>query len=130
MDVAKQASAALGPSAGGEVMITSIQFEVDTTALQSSEASYNLQLYNVTPPSAHADNDAWDLPSGDRTAHMTTISLGTPVDLGSTLKVETDILNKQVTMPSGSRPYAELVTVAGFTATAVLRKVTIHTVAL
>lgn len=117
---------AFGAAAAGEFMITSAVLEVDTTALQSGETSYNLQIYNVTPPSAHADNDAWDLPSGDRAAHIATIPLGTPVDLGSTLKVETDGINKQITIPSGGTVYAELVTVGAFTATAVARKVALH----
>lgn len=129
MDVAKELTV-VGPILGGEVMITSASLQVATTALQSGEASYDLQLYSVTPPSAHADNDAWDLPSGDRTAHLSTISLGTPVDLGSTLKIETDGINKQITVPAGGSLFAELVTVGGFTATAVARKVVLHGIKL
>lgn len=130
IDVAKQASAALGPAGGGEVLITSLSLEVDASALISGQAGYNLQLYNITPPSAHVDNDAWDLPSGDRAAHICTLGISVPVDLGSTLKIEVDGINKQVTMPAGSRPFAELVTVGAFTATATLHKVILHTAAL
>lgn len=129
MDVAKELMS-MGPILGGEVLITSAQLEIAANAPQSGETSYNLQLYSVTPPSAHADNDPWDLPAGDRAAHICTIPLGTPVDLGSTLKVETDFINKQITVPSGGSVFAELVTVGAFTATAVTRKVTLHGIKL
>ena len=116
---------------GGELLITSSLFEVAHTAVISGETSYNLHLYNVTPPSAHADNDAWDLPSGDRTAHISQLSLGTPVDIISTLRVEQDIINKQITVAANTgKTWAELVTVGGFTATAAARRVVLHAIAL
>lgn len=117
---------AIGP-AGASVMITSVSLEVDHTALVASEATYTLHLYNVTPPSAPADNAAWDLPSGDRASYLGLIALGTPVDLGSTLYVETNSVNKQIKL-SGSSVFGLLVTVAGITPTAAARKVTLHTI--
>jgi hypothetical protein len=126
-----QQFALLGPIAGGPVMITSATLLVAHTAVISGETSYNLHLYNVTPPSAHADNDAWDLPAGDRTAYLGVISLGTPVDIGSSLWVETNGINKQILVPGGANAgiiWGELVTVGAFTATAAARTVTLHSV--
>ncbi len=117
-----------GPSQGGEVMITSSELQVAHTAVISGETSYRLYLYNVTPPSAAADNDAFDLPAGDRASSLGYVDLGTPVDLGSTLYVQTDGINKQVTVAAGGSVFGYLVTVGAFTATAAARKVTLHTV--
>lgn len=116
--------------AGGELMITSAVFEVHHTALIASEGAYDFHLYNVTPPSARADNAVWDLPSGDRAAYIARFPLGTPVDIGSTLRIATDGINKQITVPTGGICFAELVTVPAFTPTAVVRKVTLHGVPL
>lgn len=115
-----------GDGGGGEYLITSSMLMVSETAVQAGETSYLLKLYNVTPPSAHADNAAWDLPSGDRAAYLGSLSLGAPVDIGSTLVVETDDLRKQITVPSTGKIFAELVTASAFTATATARKVTLH----
>lgn len=110
------------------VIITSAELEVDAAAVIASEASYTLHLYNVTPPSALADNAPHDLPSGDRASYLGSIVLGTPVDIGSTLYLGTDGYNKQVTL-LGSSIFAYLVTAAGFTPTASrVYKITMHTV--
>jgi len=120
----------IGPESGGEVMITSAQLMVEHTAVTSGETSYLLYLYNRPPPSALADNAVFDITTADRGAFVCQINLGTPVDLGSTLLVETDGINKQVTVPKGGALWAYLVTVGTFTATAQFRKVTLHSTAL
>ncbi len=115
---------------GGELMIISSSLQIAHTAIIAGETSYVLATYSVTPPSAHADNDAWDVPSGDRVAYKGQFSLGTPVDLGSTLQVDQDGINRAVTVAATGVTFAELITVGAFTATAVARKVTLHAVAL
>ena len=124
-DVAK-AFSGMNYRAGGTVVLRSTELLISTTALQASEANYYLNLYNVTPPSAYADNAAWDLPSGDRASWLGRIDLGTPVDLGSSLYIRQTGLTQPMLIPHGGIVYAYLVTVAGFTATAVARKVTLH----
>lgn len=116
----------LGPQGGGVIKIIGASLRVDASALQASEAAYTLHLYNVTPPSALADNAAWDLPSGDRASYLGKIALGTPVDLGSTLWVETHTFNKRIKCLSANI-YAYLATDAGFTPTAAARVVTLYT---
>ena len=119
--------ASMGPS-GGEVMITSASLQIDASALISGESSYRLYLYNVTPPSATGDNGAFDLPSGDRASFLGYVDLGTPVDLGSTLFVQTDNINKQVKL-SGTGIFAYLVTNGAYTPTSArVHVVTLHTV--
>ena len=125
-----QELANLGPASGCEILVTSVVLEVHEAALQSGESGYRLHLYNALPPSGHGDNDAWDLPAGDRASHLATITIGAPLDLGSTLKIETDSIQKAVTVPAGGSLYAELVTSGAFTATAAARKVTVHAVVL
>lgn len=120
-----------GPSAGGEIMLTSAELEIDASAIISGETSYNLYLYNVTVPSALGDNAAFDIPSGDRASFLGKVSLGTPVDEGSTLYVRTDTINAQFTAPSGGALFGYLVTVGGYTPTAQrVYKVTLHFVGM
>ena len=106
--------ATMGPSAGN-IRIISAELEIDASAVISGETSYRLHLYNVTPPSALGDNAAWDLPSGDRASYLGFVELGTPVDLGATLYVEQNIINKEVRLIEPSL-YAYCVTTAGYTA--------------
>jgi len=116
----------IGPVAGGEVTIELSEMQIDAAALVASEAGYTLHFYNVTPPSALADNVAWDLPAGDRASYLGSIALGTPVDLGASLRVEVKGIGKQITVPAGGSLFAYLETDAGFTALADTRTVTIH----
>jgi hypothetical protein len=119
--------ASMGPSSG-RVCITSCSLEIDASAVISGETSYRLYLYNITPPSALGDNAAWDLPSGDRASFLGYVDLGTPVDLGSTLYVQTDNINKQIKL-AGTSIFAYLVTVGTYTPTSArVHIITLHTV--
>lgn len=115
-------------SSGASIMITSVEIEVDASAVISGETSYRLYLYNVTPPSALGDNAAWDLPSGDRASFLGYVDLGTPVDLGSTLYVRSEGVNAQMKL-SGTDLFGYLVTNTSYTPTSArVYKVTIHAV--
>lgn len=121
----------IGPSGGGPVFITTARFEIDISAVPSGMTSFNLPLYNVTPPSALGDNAPWDLPAGDRSAFrgMWPGGLGTPLDLGSTLYVETLQINKQILVPSGGSLFSYLVTVGPWTpAASSAFKIVLHSV--
>jgi len=120
----------IGPSASA-IMITSAQLELDISAIPSGMTSFRLYLYNVTPPSATADNGAWDLPSGDRASYLGYIDLGTPVDLGSTCYVEQVNINKQLKLSSANL-FGYLVTNGGFTpaANSEVYVVTLHAQAM
>lgn len=116
---------------GKEAIITTVQLEYDVASLPSGMTNLTLHLYSVSPPSALGDNGAWDLPSGDRASYLGNFSLGTVVDLGSTLYVETTQVNKQITIPGNASGalFGYLVTAAGFTpGSADVFKVTLHAV--
>jgi hypothetical protein len=119
---------AMGPDAG-RIMITSVSLEIDVASVPAGMTSFRLHLYNVTPPSAFADEATWDLPSGDRAAYLGYVDLGTPVDVGSTLYVETNIVNKQLKL-AGTSLFGYLVTNGTYTATsAAVKKITLHSIA-
>lgn len=119
-DIVGEAAAAIqfnfvGMSGGGEMFITSSELMIAVAAIPSGMTSFRLYLYSATPPSAAANNDAFDIPAGDRTAFLGYIDLGSPVDLGSTLFVQTDQTNKQVRVPPSGDLFGYLVTNGGFT---------------
>lgn len=117
----------IGPS-GRQILITTAEFEIDITSVISGMTSFRLYVYNITPPSALGDNVAWDLPAGDRASFLGYVELGTPVDLGSTLYVQSTQLNKQVTL-LGTSLFGYLVTVGTYTpAASSVFKITLHAV--
>ena len=113
------------------IQITSCSLEIDATALIASETTHRLYLYSVTPPSALADNVAWDLPSGDRASFLGYIDLGTVVDLGSTLWVETRGINKQLKLGASGSLFGYLTTAGGYTPTSArVYVITLHSVSV
>jgi hypothetical protein len=104
----------IGPFSG-DVLITTASLRIDVAAIPSGMTSFTLHLYDVTPPSAILDNAAWDLPSGDRANYLGKIDLGSPADLGSTLRVQVDQVNTQLRLRGGYSVWAYLVTNGGFT---------------
>jgi len=117
--------------ATSSIMITTGELEIDVSAIPSGMTSFRLYLYNVTPPSAIADNAAWDLPSGDRASFLGYVDLGTPVDLGSTLYVRADQINAQFRTVTTSL-FGYLVTAGAYTpaANSEVYKPTLHSVPL
>lgn len=112
---------------GSMIRITDSVLRIDQTALQASEGAYTLKTYSVTPPSAQADNAAWSLASGDLASYRGGFSIGTPVDEGNASFIKTGGLSEDIRLDDGkSSIFAELQTVAGFTATAVARQVALY----
>lgn len=120
-----------GPAAGGDLLVTSVELEADISAIPAGMTTFNLYLYNVTPPSAVADNGAFDLPSGDRASFLGKIVIGAPVDEGSTLYARADNVNAHLKVASGGSLFGYLVTAGAFTpaANSEVYKVTLHGVA-
>lgn len=114
---------------GSVVRILDSLLRIDVTALQASEAGYQIQTYSATQPSAQADNDAWTLASGDLASYRGSMAIGTPVDLGAALFVRTPYQDFDVRLTTSSL-WARLQTLAGFTPTAVARSVTLYGVVL
>lgn len=134
MDVAKEMAFTYADTGeaippGSLIRILDTILKIDTTGLQASEAAYTLHFYSVTPPSALADNAAWTLASGDLPSYSGFMSMGTPVDLGAALYIKQSNIDVDVKL-TGSSLFATLVTVAGFTATAVARQVLLRAIIL
>ena len=109
--------ASVGPS-GGHVLFTSADLRIDVSAVPSGMAGFRLYLYSATPPSALADNAAFDLPSGDRSAFVGFIDLGTPADLGATLYTQAALpltLGAARLATGSTSLFGYLVTLGGFT---------------
>lgn len=104
----------IGPFSG-DIILTSAALRANITAIPAGMTSFRLHLYNVTPPSALADNAAWDLPDGDRAGYLGYIDLGSPADVGATVFVQVDQVNKQVRLRGGYSLFGYLVTNGGFT---------------
>ncbi len=102
----------MGPGAG-DIIITSARFQRNATAVVSGETTYTLHLYNITQPGAQADNAVFDIAAGDQASYLGSIDLGAPIDYGSTLHVQQDNINKQVTLLSSSL-FGVLVTNGGY----------------
>lgn len=116
----------VGPS-GKSVKLIGHSLEIDAAAVIASETSYRLALFNSgVVPSALKDNDAWTFATTDRATFLGYVELGTPVDEGSTLYIETNNVNKPILLAT-SNVYGYLITSAGYVATSArVYKVTLH----
>jgi len=117
---------------GGNIMVVSVELEIDSATIISGETSYNLYLYNVTPPSAINDSSPFTLGSGDRASFLGKVVLPAVVVEGvttATLYCRVDGVN-QAMLLSGTHLFGYLVSVGAFTPTARVYKITIHTVDL
>ena len=106
----------VGPSAG-QILIQSSRLEPHIAAVPSGMSYFTLYLYSVTPPSAIADNGAWTLASGDLSAYLGYVNLGTPTlpaASSASLVVEVTNIGKQVLL-AGTHLFAYLVTAGGYT---------------
>ena len=115
--------------AGSLIRILDTILKIDATAVQASEAAYTLQAYSASQPSGQADNDAWTLASGDLSAYSGSISLGTPADLGGALYIKQSNIDVDIKLSTSSL-WGRLITVAGFTPTAVARQVFLRAMVL
>lgn len=101
---AKLGSAVLEFAAGqgGEMtVIKQALFFNDASSLQTNLTGFRLHLYDQSPPSALLDNEAWTLPAGDKPGYLGYVDIGTPVDVGPSLAVQTAVLDKYFTTPTG-----------------------------
>jgi hypothetical protein len=115
----------LAQSNSSGVQIVSASLLVATGTLVTTV--WRVYLYNVTPPSAIADNGVFDIPSGDRTSFLGYVDIAQLVDVGSTLYVQSDNLNKAI-RTGGRSVFGYLVATSAITTEAVAHTVTLHTV--
>ena len=104
----------IGP-AGEHIEITASLLRIDINAVPSGMAGQRLHLFNAAP-TAIADNAAFDLPSGDRAKYLGFIDLGTPIDLGATLAVQSKGQGHVVKLATGvTSLFGVLQTIDGYT---------------
>lgn len=111
---------AFGAPSGCVFMVTDADLYIDGGTAEAT--AWRLYLYNVTPPSATADDGAWDLPSGDRSAYLGYLDLGTAVDVGSTQAIQNPGVNRSVKL-SGTSVFGYLVNLTTLTPAAVAHRV-------
>lgn len=104
-------------------------FEIETVSLMIAGATiettaWTLHLYSVTPPSALADDAAFDIPAGDRASYLGLVAIAQVVDYGSTLYIETQNIGKRVKL-TGTSLFGYLVNGTTLTPQAVAHTVTI-----
>jgi hypothetical protein len=115
------------PPAGSHLKITSVTFMQATGTNVTSV--WRLHLYTVTPPSAIADDAAFDVPAGDRASYLGYVDISQLVDTGSTLFIDMPNLGKQIKL-SGTSVFGYLVNVTTLTAEAVAHTITLQCQAL
>lgn len=118
---------ALGAISGSRIMITSASLQISSATAEAT--AWRLYLFNVTPPSALADDAAFVLPAGDLASFLGYVDLGTAVDLVDNQWVETNIINKQIKL-AGTGVFGYLVNLTTLTPAAVAHIVTLHAVGL
>jgi hypothetical protein len=97
-----------------DLQVVSSCLRIDVAAIPAGMTTFRLHLYSATPPSAIADNAAFDLTSADRAVYLGYVDLGTALDLGATLFCQADNINKSVRLTTGGM-FGYLVTTGGFT---------------
>jgi hypothetical protein len=116
---------ALAAPSASRIVITSASIEIDGATAEAT--GWSLYLFNVTPPSAVADDGAHTLPSGDRASFLGKIDLGTAIDEVDTQWNEVHGINKQVKL-AGTSVFGYLVNRTTLTPANVAHIVTLHAV--
>lgn len=108
---------------GCHFKINTVSLEIDGGTVETT--AWTLHLYSVTPPSAIADDAAFDLPSGDRASYLGSVAIAQVVDLGSTLWIEASNVGKQIKL-AGTSIFGYLVNGTTLTPQAAAHIVTIQ----
>lgn len=115
---------ALGAPAGCVFEIQSVSMLIAGATIETT--AWALHLYSVTPPSALADDAAFDIPSGDRASYLGFVTIPQVVDYGASLWIESHNIGKRIKLASsGTSVFGYLVNGTTLTPQAVT-----HTVVL
>ena len=111
------------------IRVFSAIVKIGIAAVPSGQTGYTLQCYNVTPPSAQADNAAWTLAAGDLDSYLGSIALGSPVSFGGALYVRTQAIDTDFRLITPSL-FTRLVTDGGHAMVATVRSVRLNAVVI
>lgn len=84
---------------GAYIRILTATLTINGGTLETT--AWAVHLFSATPPSAWADDAALDIVAADRAVYLGSIALAQVVDLGTTLFIATDAINKVVKLASG-----------------------------
>jgi hypothetical protein len=112
----------IGPP-GGRVKIVGASLLINGGTVEGS--AWQLHLFNVTPPSALADDGAFLLASGDQASHLGYIDFAQAVDIGSALYIQTNNIFKPIKLLTSS-VFAYLINTTTITPQNVAHVVTLH----
>jgi len=117
LDVVGATAAALTFLSGGGpnsiFSVTGVEVQLDQAT--AAATVFRLHLYSVTPPSALADNAAFDIPTGDRASYLGYVDTSTAVDFGSTIYATSPVVNKGIRAPESASIFGYLQAITGFT---------------
>ena len=115
------------PLSGSRIRIVSATLQINGGTVETT--TWRLHLFNVTPPSALADDAAFTLASGDRASYLGYVDFAQVVDMGDTLYIETTDIQKQLLL-AGTSLFGYLVNGTTLTPQAVAHVVTLQCVAV
>jgi len=95
-----------------DILLTSSQLTYNVDAIPASMTTFRLHLFSATP-AVIADNAAFDIASGDRAKYLGYLDLGTILDFGATLAVETNNHQKHIRLPQTTGTISAYMTTAG-----------------
>jgi len=107
-----------GMTSGQRIMLLGADIQYQVAALPTGMTTFTLHFYNVTPPSAIADNAPWTFGSTDRASYLGFVTLGAFAALGTgttTVFALLDQINKMFQMSGSANLFCYMVTNAGFT---------------
>lgn len=99
----------------GNILLTSCGLQINVTAVPSGMTSFRRHFYNITPPSAIADNAAWTLHADDLAYYLGYVDVGSPADGGSALYSQVDQVNMHLFTQTQNGLFCYEVTNGGFT---------------
>jgi hypothetical protein len=111
---------------GAFLRIVSASLRIDNTSIETT--AWRLHLFDVTPPSAVADDGAFLLAAGDRASYLGYIDLPQVIDLGDTNHIEVLNIQKVIRL-RGTSLFGYLVNGTTLTPGAVAHVVTLGVVA-
>ena len=115
------------PASGAHLRIVSATLRINHATIETT--AWRLHLFNVTPPSALADDGAFVLAAGDRASYLGYVDISQVLDLVDTQYIDMPNLNKQIKL-SGTTVFGYLVNGTTLTPNAAAHIVTLHCVAV
>lgn len=107
----------VSPFSGSQFVVAGVFLKIDVASIPTGMGAFRLHLFNAAP-TAIADNAPFNLIAADRTKYLGWINIDKPEDLGDTLYINMDNVNRKRALAYGSTTlYGVLQTMAAYTPT-------------